>query len=381
MVIVVQRVLTNYRAPLIREFQRQGHDVHMISCCNTHLGKLTHARTADGTTSTHINLLPGFLERRGYYFSLSLPWQVLREPAELVILEGESNFLLNLVLVPLLLLQRKPYVWWTLGRPVGTRRTIRRRLAGWLLNWMLKMADRVACYSTAGRDYIIEQGIPAARVMVAQNALDPEFVLRGTENAETLAGKFIHARRWQRRLRLAYVGAMNSDKRPQMLVELAKAYRDHTADELGIIFVGDGPQRAACEELASKLEVDAFFAGQQPPDLTAPYILAADAVVLTGLGGLAINHAMMLGRPVISGPADGTEKDLILDGQTGFYLDPLTSESLLACVVNTNRDALSRMGNNARQHVNRIAHLELLVQRLMGEGRHLGHPGQKMAAA
>jgi glycosyltransferase involved in cell wall biosynthesis len=45
-----------------------------------------------------------------------------------------------------------------------------------------------------------------------------------------------------------------------------------------------------------------------------------DVFVLPGLGGLAINDAMMCGKPVICGEADGTEKDLIIDGTTGYLL-------------------------------------------------------------
>ena len=42
---------------------------------------------------------------------------------------------------------------------------------------------------------------------------------------------------------------------------------------------------------------------------------------MPGLGGLALNHAMASGLPVIASTADGTEEDLILHGETGFKFD------------------------------------------------------------
>ena len=42
--------------------------------------------------------------------------------------------------------------------------------------------------------------------------------------------------------------------------------------------------------------------------------------VLPGTGGLAINEAMAHRLPVISGYADGSADDLVVDGVTGFRL-------------------------------------------------------------
>ena len=92
--------------------------------------------------------------------------------------------------------------------------------------------------------------------------------------------------------------------------------------------------------------------------------------MLPGLGGLAINHAMMLGRPVICGRADGTEQDLVIDGETGFYLEPLDETSLANILVLLARDPTraKHLGRRAREHVNETATVEKMVERLMGNG-------------
>jgi glycosyltransferase involved in cell wall biosynthesis len=52
--------------------------------------------------------------------------------------------------------------------------------------------------------------------------------------------------------------------------------------------------------------------------------------VLPGLGGLAINDAMICRRAVICSSADGSEKDLIEDGVTGYIIpESLFSEAIL----------------------------------------------------
>ncbi|MFX7690329.1 glycosyltransferase family 4 protein, partial [Acinetobacter baumannii] len=51
-----------------------------------------------------------------------------------------------------------------------------------------------------------------------------------------------------------------------------------------------------------------------------PYFDAAEVYLLPGTGGLGINEAMAHSLPIISGFADGSADDLVVDGENGYRL-------------------------------------------------------------
>ena len=370
MIVFVQRVFSDYRVPFFRACGQAIGGVKVVHHRNRHLSKVVEANASDITSVTFNNWLPPSLERRGLFFNPRLAFAVARERSALVVVEGESNLLNNLLLVPLLLWRRQPYVWFTLGRPTTPAMTWRRRLLWPVAKWMMCRAETIACYSTAGKDYLTQQGLATTKIVVLNNALDPGAVLATEEASRELASRWIAERGWSDRLRVTYVGALAADKRPTLLVEAAAEYRHQTGKPLGVIFVGDGAELEKCRQRARELKVDAVFTGRKSASEASTFILAADAVVLPGLGGLAINHAMMLGRPVICGRADGTEQDLVIDGETGFYLEPLDETSLANILVLLARDPTraKHLGRRAREHVNETATVEKMVERLMGNG-------------
>jgi glycosyltransferase involved in cell wall biosynthesis len=364
--VLVQRVLTDYRVPVLEEGLRRGHRVMVIDHYERGLGKITATKTFRGERRRFRNWLPPFLERRGFFFNAFLPFFTASQRADVFILEGESNFLENLILVPLLILMRKPYVWYTLGKPTQKEMTWRRRLTHPLLVFFLNRSKRVACYSSSGRDYVIHRGARADRVVVAQNALCPRAVLSHLQENERAAAALIVEHGWCDRLRLVYVGALTAAKRPQLLIEAAAAVQQRTGRSPVLLLVGDGPENHVCRELARRLGVDAHFWGQRPLAETGRYILAGHAVVLPGLGGLAINHAMMHGRMVICGKADGTETDLVLDRKTGRLLPRMDCQMLADCLAELDRDrtVAADWGKAAREHVTKIASIAALFESL-----------------
>jgi glycosyltransferase involved in cell wall biosynthesis len=381
MLVFVQRVLSDYRTPLFRACQQKLGKVVVFHHRNRSFAKVKEPKSSDLERRQFRNWMPRFLEKIGVFFNPRLAVQVARQQADLVVLEGESNLANNLLIAPLLIMRRQPYIWWTLGRPTTVGVSWRRRLFWPVIRWMMERAVRVACYSTAGKSYLINRGLEPDRIMILHNALDPNLVhAQDTENREQ-AVELVEQKQWQDRLRLTYVGAMTADKRPALLVEAAARYQQQTGRPVGLFFVGEGPELEGCRRRAAELGTDAIFTGRKPLSEAGTYILAGDAVVVPGLGGLAINHAMMLGRPVICGRADGTERDLVIDGKTGLYLDPLDADSLLEGLITLQRDPplAQRMGDNAREHIRRTATIDSIVQRLAEQGKSASRPLVKAA--
>lgn len=63
------------------------------------------------------------------------------------------------------------------------------------------------------------------------------------------------------------------------------------------------------------------------------YFDAAATYVLLGTGGLGINEAMAQSLPILSGYADGSADDLVVDGMNGFRLREDTVEELQDCIA------------------------------------------------
>jgi glycosyltransferase involved in cell wall biosynthesis len=84
------------------------------------------------------------------------------------------------------------------------------------------------------------------------------------------------------------------------------------------VVVGDGPHLPALKKSATDRD-DVLLVGQVIDDVGL-YFDSAEVYVLPGTGGLGINEAMAHSLPIISGYADGSADDLVIDGENGYRL-------------------------------------------------------------
>jgi len=84
-----------------------------------------------------------------------------------------------------------------------------------------------------------------------------------------------------------------------------------------------------------------------------PYFDAAEMYVLPGTGGLGINEAMAHRLPIVSGFADGSADDLVIDGENGFRLRKNTPEELAEKMVTILDDSemAQSMGERSREMI------------------------------
>lgn len=98
-----------------------------------------------------------------------------------------------------------------------------------------------------------------------------------------------------------------------------------------LLIVGDGPEREALESLAKEIYQSAEFIGAKHGAELKPYFEQADLFVLPGTGGLAVQEAMSYGLPVIVAKGDGTQDDLVRDGN-GWQIEPESYKALVAAM-------------------------------------------------
>jgi len=130
-----------------------------------------------------------------------------------------------------------------------------------------------------------------------------------------------------------------------------------------LLIVGDGAERPHLERIAAQDFPEARFTGDLRGEALGRCFLAADLFILPGTGGLALQQAMVYGKPVAAAEADGSQKDLIREGENGWLLPPGGADALLRVIREAFQDPirLEKMGAASRRIVRETATMEKMV--------------------
>ena len=146
--------------------------------------------------------------------------------------------------------------------------------------------------------------------------------------------------------------------------------------EVGLVIVGDGPERERLETLAASLEVTSRvrFCGKKSQLEASALVSACDLLILNstyeGFPHVAL-EAMSLSVPVIASAAGGT-RELVQHGENGLLVRPLDDEALFEAVtlLASSPAARLRLASNAARTVERfglrrmVAETEALLARV-----------------
>jgi glycosyltransferase involved in cell wall biosynthesis len=222
---------------------------------------------------------------------------------------------------------------------------------------MFAAAHGGIAYSNAARDYMIRHGMRPERIRVAHNSLDTESLLaiesQVLQDAD-FARRVKAERNSQDKPVVLFVGKLTRTKNVDLLLRaFEKVSRDHPTATLWL--VGDGPERSILQSGpagAANPRVQFFGEVSEPRAINSIY-MAADIFALPGTGGLAINQAMTFGKPIVVSTADGTEEDLVTDGQNGLYFQPGDADDLAEKILRLLNDSelRARMGAASRQRI------------------------------
>lgn len=188
-------------------------------------------------------------------------------------------------------------------------------------------------YIPDGVRVISSHGVPKETIFPTYNSPDTDVLLRVREH---LAGAGIE----KKPHRSIHVGRLVDWKRVDLLINAFAQVRTriHDAD---LLVVGNGPKRDEWQQLARDKglgEVVTFVPGVYDPLELGKLFMSSSLYVLAGIGGLSINEAMCFELPVVCSVCDGTEKDLVVDGQNGFYFREGDVDDLAAKMLAVLRD-------------------------------------------
>lgn len=140
---------------------------------------------------------------------------------------------------------------------------------------------------------------------------------------------------------------------------------DLLGEKYFLIMVGDGePEyRARLHKLFE--HTPCRFVGYKKLDEIAPYYNLASFAVLPGLGGLSINQALAFGLPVICRSADGAEKDLIHENETGHIYSSL--QDAADYIRSQSQEDWERMGQLSQKLIYSEHSLESMTEKFLSK--------------
>jgi glycosyltransferase involved in cell wall biosynthesis len=278
-------------------------------------------------------------------------WLADADP-ELMVFEAHPRLLTNRAMLNWMRNRNRPAIGWSLG-PVREGRDV----LGYLRSFYRQFSALVV-YSQNASQAFQKLGIPAERIFVAPNSVDATFA-----DALLISPKARQQARAELELDqrpvILSVGRLVPQKRVDALLRVCA----RLGQACQLLIVGDGSDRARLEILAREIFPAARFTGDLRGEALGKCFLAADFFVMPGTGGLALQEAMLYGKPVAAAEADGSQRDLIREGKNGWLLPSGDDEALLRVIREALADLprLEEMGAASRRIVRETATLEKMV--------------------
>jgi glycosyltransferase involved in cell wall biosynthesis len=222
-----------------------------------------------------------------------------------------------------------------------------------------RLSDRIIAVSEVQAAWLRRTlRLPADRVVVIPNAIDPEYFMQdpspGSVRREFNIGSEEPV--------FVCIARLVPVKDQATLLTAMEGTEGH------LILVGDGPSRPELERMAATpaLAGRVHFAGTRAD--VRPFLVAASAVCLSSSDEsqpVALLEAMASGRPVIATRVGGIP-EFVEDGQTGLLVPPRDPAALATALRRTARDAdwRARAGALARERVARDYAIRSRAQRI-----------------
>ncbi len=229
-----------------------------------------------------------------------------------------------------------------------------RRLACWLERRTMMAADHVITVTEVQRQMLIGEGLPAARVSVTHNAIDPCWFDAGRHDSS------LRRQLGLRNIVVGFVGTMN---RWQGIPEFSQVLESVLTrrDDVSFLFVGDGELRAGLESFCRErgFADRVRFTGRKPHQDVPPLVAAMDIAVLLNSNRygspMKIFEYLGMAKAVVA-PTVPPVLEVVRDGVTGLLIEPGNATQMTDRILRlaADPDLRSSLGRAGRQYV--VAH-------------------------
>ncbi len=312
-VLIVQRVLTSYRSELLQELAPSLEQLDFVTSQGETQGTLKRYKPKK-IKYKNIKILTLNAFRFGYSgdsrnTSLFFYPQVLKllKNYDTVVLEGTTNLLNNILIVPYAKILGKKILWWDAGYSLD-KRTLKRKIIDNVVKIFIQLTDVQLAYSTKAKKYM-QTYMGATNCHLLLNTINTAYF----ESIQDEIQENIRNYKYNpENIKLLYVGAIEERKKIKELIDIViQANREGKKFTLTVIGGGSHLNFLKQYVLENAVTCIDFTGPIYDKENLKKYYFNSDLFVLPGDGGLGLLQSLLYGLPAVCTAADGTEEDYI----------------------------------------------------------------------
>jgi len=323
--VILTEIISPYRIPLFNALSHDGEMTsHVIFFSETD-PNLRQWRVYKEDVQFSNRVLPSWRRRLGK-FNVLLNWNVtdaLSQAAPDAILCGGYSYLASWQALRWARSRNIPFLLWSESNLQDARKG--HPPVELLKTEFLRQCSGFVVPGQSARDYLLAHKISEDKIFIAPNAVDNDLFRSSAEqirkDADANRQKLGLPKRY-----VLFVGRLVSEKGVFDLLEAYAELEEPLRQEVGLVFVGDGPASQELEKRAMKVcPGNIKFAGFVHREQLPAYYALAEMLVLptyTDTWGLVVNEAMACGLAVIVSEAAGCSRDLVKEGWNGRIIVP-----------------------------------------------------------
>jgi glycosyltransferase involved in cell wall biosynthesis len=234
----------------------------------------------------------------------------------------------------------------------GTDLSSKNKLITSTTRWAIKHADAVITNSPENYKFACQLRLERGNCYYINNGVR-------YPSDEELAEQRKKYRKQDRTINLLSAARLIPERKYDLLLKAFAAIRSQK-DNVFLTIVGDGPDFEQLKSLAAELNLSGSiqFTGRVPHDEVFKYMASADVYVsatTVETHGSSVAEAAACGLPVITTKV-GFPAELVINGKTGFVVEPGSEEALLKAMQKmlADPDFLRRAGQDMRKRIQEL---------------------------
>lgn len=363
---VLQRVIPTYRTALFRSLcAAQGLETKFFIGEDIPNSKVKSTVSLEGINAKKLNTKFIKLGSRIWPLHLGLISELRSYKPDVILCEGESHFLgyVTAFVYRFFFNKKVALIHWCFislpGEPLD-----RGGLLGLFKAYLRRRFNAFLLYSSFSQSRLIKLGIEPEKTFVATNVGDVARFIALADAIKETPNQAREKLSMPNRFTVLYTGTLDKNKKPDLVLQLA---REMSREAFNFVILGSGEMLSELREEVDRQHLDNVFIPGRVTDQLALYYRASDVLVIPGRGGIIMSEAMAFGIPVVVHQADGTEYDLVKNGESGFILKNGTIDEFKDKIewLENNRERTELMGKLGRRMVELTFNTQNMVNKIV----------------